>query len=315
MTTKRLVVLRSLQAVIVAGALLITGGIAVWTNPPLFIWGSSLFQKQYPMCRASGFYQGAQQRIRQIAMQRTVDSQSKLLKTDGPYELWATPHGEYWVPAGNAKVLTVIVSQQMTGLYDVDGRTAKPGEVVIDAGAHIGIYTRQVLNQGASLVVAIEPAPANVECYKRNFAKEIADHKVILLEKGIWDKEDVLPLYESQDNTAADGFVEKGVGQRKIAEIPLTTVDHIAADLKLSRIDRVKMDIKGATAKALRGSTLALRKWHPTIVVSSEEDVDEPGVLVDVVKSIQPVYQVGCGACSLVGGVIHPDVLVFSPRL
>ena len=47
--------------------------------------------------------------------------------------------------------------------------------MVLDGGAHVGVYVREALDRGARLVVAIEPAPANVECLRRNFPEEIAD--------------------------------------------------------------------------------------------------------------------------------------------
>ena len=35
----------------------------------------------------------------------------------------------------------------------------RAGDIVLDCGANIGVYTRVALNRGAKLVVAIEPAP------------------------------------------------------------------------------------------------------------------------------------------------------------
>jgi hypothetical protein len=52
------------------------------------------------------------------------------------------------------------------------------------------------LDSGAKLVVAIEPAPTNPECLPRNMRREIADGRVIVSAKGVWDKEDTLVLNE-----------------------------------------------------------------------------------------------------------------------
>ena len=68
------------------------------------------------------------------------------------------------------------------------------------------MYTREALAEGAKLVVAIEPAPENLECLRRNLADEVAAGRVIIYGKGVWDKEDFLTIRVSPDNPAADSF-------------------------------------------------------------------------------------------------------------
>lgn len=84
--------------------------------------------------------------------------------------------------------------------------------MVLDCGAHIGLYAKDALESGAKLVVAIEPAPKNLECLRRNLSREIADGRVIVSPKGVWDKEDVLVLNEDPENSAADSFIMKAEG-------------------------------------------------------------------------------------------------------
>ncbi len=49
--------------------------------------------------------------------------------------------------------------------------TVKPGDVVVDVGAHIGTFDDDALRRGASKCILVEPDPVNVECIRRNFAK------------------------------------------------------------------------------------------------------------------------------------------------
>ena len=68
-----------------------------------------------------------------------------------------------------------LLSEQEQRIYGAPGdRGVHPGDVVFDCGAHVGTYTRESLKAGARLVVAIEPAPDNLEYLRRNLAKEIA---------------------------------------------------------------------------------------------------------------------------------------------
>jgi predicted RNA methylase len=89
--------------------------------------------------------------------------------------LWETPRGRYWIPQGSDDVLLILLSQQESRIYGFDQETSvRNGDIVVDCGAHIGVFTREALSLGAKLVIAVEPAPENLECLRRNFATEIA---------------------------------------------------------------------------------------------------------------------------------------------
>ena len=117
--------------------------------------------------------------------------------------------GRWWIPAGSDKFLPALLAQEQSKIYGSGSAGVQNGDVVLDCGAHIGLYTRDALESGAKLVVAIEPAPANLECLRRNLKREIADGRVIVLPKGVWDKEDMLVLNEDPENSAADSFIQK----------------------------------------------------------------------------------------------------------
>jgi hypothetical protein len=69
---------------------------------------------------------------------------------------------------------------------------------------------------------------------------------------GVWDKDDVLPLYTDPLNSGADSFLIRGPNDRVI-NVPLTSIDKLIAQLRLPRVDYIKMDIKGATGQGTRG--------------------------------------------------------------
>jgi hypothetical protein len=45
----------------------------------------------------------------------------------------------------------------------------RPGDIVVDIGAHIGSFGDEALRRGARRVIMVEPDPINVECLRRNF--------------------------------------------------------------------------------------------------------------------------------------------------
>jgi FkbM family methyltransferase len=237
---------------------------------------------------------------------------SRVVQTDpAGYELIDTPRGRWWIPTGNEFVLPFNLAEQEREVYGTGERAVHPGDIVLDCGGNVGTFTRTALRHGAKLVVAFEPAPENIEVYRRNFKDEIAAGKVILVAKGVWDKEDVLMLKRDPHNNAADSFVLLSDGSQAVAA-PLTTIDNAVAELGLERVDYMKLDIEGAEARALRGARQTLAKFHPRMSIAAEHFATDGAELPKVVKSLVQNYQVECGPClETKDGHVRPDVLYF----
>jgi FkbM family methyltransferase len=190
---------------------------------------------------------------------------SRVVKRDGAYSQWSTPLGDYWVPAASGSALIYDLSEQKRSIYET--RTnIRPGDIVLDAGANVGVFTRKALWAGALKVVAIEPAPENLECLRRNFAVEIETGRVVIYPKGVWDKDDVLKLSVDPTSSARDSFV-RSVENAQFIDAPLTTIDKLVTELRLPRVDFIKMDIEGAERKALVGGRETIAKYRPRMAL------------------------------------------------
>jgi FkbM family methyltransferase len=243
-----------------------------------------------------------------------IGAASKVVETDPKgFELVETPMGRYWT-VRNDKFLKFTLGEEKLEIYDGGEVSVKPGDVVLDCGANVGVFTRTALNRGAQLVVSIEPAPATVECLRRNFQKEIGEGRVIVVPKGVWDHTDVLELAEGDEgNTTGDSFV-LGRNQKHKVSVPLTTIDILAAELKLPRVDFVKMDIEGAEKQALRGGTETIRKYRPRMAIASEHLPDDVTAIPKVVNAISAEYTVKASSCKDAFLNINPEVLLFQPK-
>lgn len=248
----------------------------------------------------------------QIRYKDQILSASRLIEEDPKgFELWETPEGRYWIPKGSRWVLPFNLAERKRKIYGSGDQAVQPGNVVLDCGANVGTDTRGWLESGAKLVVAIEPAPENIECLRRNFKKEIASGQVILIEKGVWDKQDMLTFRIDPQNSAADSFVMAPEGGTAVAHIPVTTIDRIVDDLHLGRVDYIKMDIEGAEQRALDGALKTIARDRPKLALATEHRLDDAETLIAAVKRIQPGYKMECGPCSEEKGHIRPDVLYF----
>jgi len=236
---------------------------------------------------------------------------SKLLQTDGRYQLWDTPSGRFWIPVGSRWVLPFNLAEQKRRIYGNDQQSARAGDIVLDCGANVGVTVRVWLEAGAKQVVAIEPAPENVECLRRNFKDEIASGRVILYPKGVWDKDEIMPMQIDPENSAADSFLIHRTGGTETRGIPLTTIDKLVSELKLERVDFIKMDIEGAEPRALIGGRQTIAKYHPRMALCTYHAPDHPTKVPELVRAAWSGYTVECGPCLEANQAVRPDVLYF----
>ncbi len=248
----------------------------------------------------------------QILESNTILEASKVVENDpAGYHRVQTPKGEWWIPEGNDYVLPFNLAEQAREIYGTGEYAVKAGDTVLDCGANVGVWTRTALDRGAKLVVGFEPAPENIESYRRNFKDEIAAGRVVLVPKGVWDKDDVLLLKRDPHNSAADSFVMLADGTPGV-QAPLTTVDEAVAELKLERVDYIKMDIEGAETRALDGSRLTVSRFHPRLSIATEHSPEDGVKIPAAVAKIWNGYRVVCGPClETKDGHVRPDVLYF----
>ena len=243
---------------------------------------------------------------------KELDRGKHLVEKDpAGFNLWQTSLGRFWVPARNDETLIFNLAEQATKVYGEGRDGVQPRDVVLDCGANVGVFTREALADGTRLVVAIEPAPENVECLRRNFADEIGKGRVIVVPKGVWNKDDILPLRIDAGNSARDSFVGSFGPALAEVKVPLVTIDELAAELKLERVDFIKLDIEGAEKQAVSGAKNTLAKYHPRLAIAMEHLADDPVRIPQVLFAEAPGYRVICGDCVDEVTRIRPDVLFF----
>ncbi len=248
-------------------------------------------------------------------LEQEVVRQSSIIETT-PEGLthWRTPLGEFYNRKANVPFL---VAEQMAGSYDVGSCVIRKDDVVIDCGANIGTFTRRALNQGAKLVVSVEVDPRNVVCLRKTFAKEIEEHRVIIVDKGVWDKDDSLTMNLFEDS-ALSSLVMKDRSETKetpkTVQVPLTTLDKIVAELQLTNVNYIKMDVEGAERQALRGAEATIRKFRPRLSIATENLADDIAAVPAVINSFGLGYLQKNGSCRIIQQpfVMRPEVICFS---
>ena len=230
--------------------------------------------------------------LRFTEYQQHLGALSHVIATEpSGFELVDTPRGQYW-NSRHEPLMGFLLAEQETEIYGDAVHGVKPGDVVLDCGADIGVFTRTALSRGARLVVAIEPAPSSIEALRRTFQREIAEGRVIVYPKGVWDRVDTLDLEVSNGGTmSGSSLVTHDELRPGKIKVPLTTIDLLVEDLKLPAVNFIKMDIEGAEKWALRGAAQTIKKFHPRMALSTEHLPDDAYAIPRTVKAITPNYE------------------------
>jgi FkbM family methyltransferase len=237
------------------------------------------------------------------------------VRTDGEgYELWETPKGNFWVPSENGAKLPYLLSNLERRMDRLGSCRVHSGDIVLDCGAHVGLFVREAIDARASVVVAIEPAPENVACLKRNFLDEVRSGRVIVYEKGVWDKEEVLSFETDPHFSGSDRVVLGAQNGSQIQHVPVTTIDRLVTELGLSRVDFIKLHVEGSEHQAIAGARETMTKFRPRLAVAADHRDDDAERIPQLVRVAWPGYRMRSGGCYVNRKrlLILPEILFFS---
>src|ERR687891_451169 len=147
--------------------------------------------------------------------------------------------------------------------------TPKEGDIVVDIGAHIGLYTiissKRVGANGK--VVAIEAHPSNFEMLKSNIKLNQLTN-VTPLNYAVYSKETKIKLYlpdEESGYTMHHSIMSnyvftkyKDKTEDKFVEVNANTLDYLLQIKGITDVNWVKIDVEGAEFEVLKGANKIL---------------------------------------------------------
>lgn len=176
----------------------------------------------------------------------------------------------YWEPRSIDVAMLGSIYEEVFGErhphhYEFEGCRVREGDVVVDAGACEGFFTRFALDRGAR-VIAVEPWSVQAEALRKTFAAEIAEDRVRVAQLALSDREGTLELRIDPENPwgAGLGWAYKATLSE---EVRLTTLDRLAAET-WGRCDFLKADIEGAEVGMIDGSLATLRRDRPRVSIA-----------------------------------------------
>lgn len=157
-------------------------------------------------------------------------------------------------------------------LWDSMSPSLSEGGVFFDVGAHIGYFSLKAsLKVGRTgHVLAFEPNPETMRLLRDNVAANHAEN-VIVEPIACTDREQMLTLYAGPpSNTGMSSLASENVpleGPPRLYTVRGRMIDDVVGELKLTRVDAIKIDVEGAEAYVLRGAAKTLKRFHPKVIV------------------------------------------------
>ena len=125
----------------------------------------------------------SRQAVYPLTPPRSFESEITLNRTEAGLDLWDTPQGPIWTVHGDSS-LPFLLWEQFRDIYEPEGHEVRKGDIVLDCGANVGVFTRKALSRGASLVVAIEPAPQTIAAAPHRAERTHAGSRARPLDRG-----------------------------------------------------------------------------------------------------------------------------------
>jgi FkbM family methyltransferase len=133
-----------------------------------------------------------------------------------------------------------------------------PQHLVLDVGANVGNYAAEVpsLTRGRAHVHCFEPSGSACGELAARFGHipNVETHNF-----GLGDREQSIPLYADAPgsplgSTFARHLQHIGLAMTEQETVTLRRLDNVCAELAITRIDLLKLDVEGAELAALRGA-------------------------------------------------------------
>ncbi len=147
----------------------------------------------------------------------------------------------------------------------------KQGGVVIDIGAHIGLFSvvaSKVAGENGK-VYAFEPSPTTYAFLQKTIQLNNANKLIETFQKAVSSAEGSTKFYISDDVIDNSNSLVSYLDDRKLKgiDIILTTVDKFTEEKKIKQLSFIKIDVEGAEYDTLRGAEKTLKILRPYCMV------------------------------------------------
>lgn len=157
-------------------------------------------------------------------------------------------------------------------------------EVIVDAGAHIGLFSVVMKNSfPAAKIICVEPDKDNYELLKKNLAFY---SNIEIINAGLWNSDTRLNVVDKYRKGHSALVVEEDVAK---GAVPAISMDSLFKNYNISRVDILKIDIEGSEEVLFQKN---YEQWLPKvrIIIIELHDWLKPGCSQPFFGAVQKVF-------------------------
>lgn len=174
------------------------------------------------------------------------------------------------------------------GSYEKFGVRLQEDDYVVDAGAHVGVFSvdasRKIGPQGK--VFSFEPIPA-INAILKNQTKYTASDNIIANTEALGAKKGATTYRFSDEKTSSSAENSEG----ESIDVTITTLDDYVKEHKIEKINFIKMDIEGSEIAALTGATETIKRFKPRLSICIYHRPGDPEAIKRLILDMRPDYQ------------------------
>jgi FkbM family methyltransferase len=150
--------------------------------------------------------------------------------------------------------------------FCLDSIRAVKNPVLIDAGANAGFHSMRWLQRREDLhLVAIEASPETATLLSQNIAQNGFGSRCQVKQLALGDKNQEVEFILSRDDAFSSLFANNRTPEKERVRVAMRTLDQVVEEIRLSKIDLIKIDVEGAEHMVILGAKNTLERFRPKI--------------------------------------------------
>lgn len=150
--------------------------------------------------------------------------------------------------------------------------SCKSGAVIIDIGAHIGLFSiiaAQVTGKRGKLY-AFEPAPGTFALLQQTVVINHEEQVIETIQKAVGKENGKITFFVSDNKADNSNSLVNYKEDRSLhgIDVAVTSIDNFVKEKNISKLDFIKIDVEGAEYDTLRGAASTLKNLRPRCIVA-----------------------------------------------
>jgi len=201
-----------------------------------------------------------------------------------------------------SEVLSLLSAE---GPYENEEVILAKEDIVIDAGANLGLFSLFCTQKKVKKVYAFEPQKGVLDLLKKNVSLNNVSEIIKVVPLGLSDKNGDYSLSHSETSHAAGSIVMQRNNENDTEIVHCVKLDDWVKENNIPKIDFIKADIEGAERNMLLGAIEVLKKFSPRLAICTYHLPDDPKVLKNIILQANPDYVIRQSSHKLFAFIPH----------